>query len=169
MLSSPPLEVGLSLGSNLGDRMRHLDEAILRVSGLSCLDGVKCSPAYETAPVDVPAEFDHLRFLNLVLVAQCRIGPDILLPHLNEIETSMGRTRAARGNAPRTIDIDIIYAGGMVIDTDELTLPHPRWSERVFVVKPLNDLRPDLVVPGASMAVGELLATLAGRDAPTRG
>jgi 2-amino-4-hydroxy-6-hydroxymethyldihydropteridine diphosphokinase len=159
-MTDPAIEIGLSLGSNLGDRMEYLDEAVSRISDLPAMAHVERSPVYETAAIDVPAEFSDVPFLNLVLVGQSCLDPRELLPHLHELESAMGRTRPGVRNSPRPIDVDIIYAGELEIESAELIVPHPRWAERLFVVKPLHDLRPDLRVPGSPLSVSELLEAL---------
>lgn len=153
------MEIALSLGSNLGDRLTNLRSAVAAIRALPTVRDVTLSRVYETEPVDVAAEHRGLRFLNAVVIVK---HPDVeqLAPQLRTIERQMGRPTEHGRNEPRLIDIDILYAGGLMLQRADLTLPHPRWAEREFVVRPLADLRPDLVVPGKSQTVGDILLTL---------
>jgi 2-amino-4-hydroxy-6-hydroxymethyldihydropteridine diphosphokinase len=126
----------LSLGSNLGDR-----RALLRDAVDSLPDVVAVSPVYETAPVGGP-EQDN--FLNLVVQLDTDLTPTQLLGVCHRIESSAERVRTIRWG-PRTLDIDIIWMDGVDMDDERLTIPHPRWKERRFVLAPLRDLAPDLV------------------------
>ena len=126
----------LSLGSNLGDR-----RALLRDAVDSLPDVVAVSPVYETAPVGGP-EQDN--FLNLVVQLDTDLTPTQLLGVCHRIESSAERVRDVRWG-PRTLDIDIIWMDGVQMDDERLTIPHPRWKERRFVLAPLRDLAPDLV------------------------
>ncbi|MBM4147796.1 MAG: 2-amino-4-hydroxy-6-hydroxymethyldihydropteridine diphosphokinase [Lentisphaerae bacterium] len=153
------IEAGLSLGSNLGDRLAALRAARSAVAGLDETELIACSPVYETAPVGVPDEFGGLTFLNAVVIVRTALSPADLFRRIRDIESAQGRARAAAG-APRTIDLDLIFAGGAEINTPELVLPHPRWSSRRFVVQPLADVMPDTRLPGANRTVSEVLASL---------
>ncbi len=126
----------LSLGSNLGDR-----RALLRDAVESLPDVVAVSPVYETAPVGGP-EQDN--FLNLVVQLDTELTPTQLLGVCHRIESSAERVRDVRWG-PRTLDIDIIWMDEVTMDDERLTIPHPRWKERRFVLAPLRDLAPDLV------------------------
>lgn len=126
----------LSLGSNLGDR-----RALLRDAVDSLPDVVAVSPVYETAPVGGP---DQDNFLNLVVQLETSLDPHQLLGVCHRIESSAERVREVRWG-PRTLDIDIIWMDGVSMDEERLTIPHPRWKERRFVLAPLRDLAPDLV------------------------
>jgi len=156
-------EYGISLGSNLGDRLAQLQTARQQVLALADIQELAASPAYETEAVDVAPEHRHLAFLNAVLIIQSPAPPPELLQKLKSIEAAMGRTRGADRNAPRPIDLDIIYAGRLVQNTDSLILPHPRWMQRRFVVQPLADVRPDLVLPNTPQPVKTVLLSLPGR------
>ena len=126
----------LSLGSNLGDRRTLLCDAVD-----SLPDVVAVSPVYETAPVGGP-EQDN--FLNLVVQLDTELTPTQLLGVCHRIESSAERVRDVRWG-PRTLDIDIIWMDGVQMDDERLTIPHPRWKERRFVLAPLRDLAPELV------------------------
>ena len=151
------LRVGVALGSNLGDRMEHLRGAFARLKTMSA-GPVLHSQVYETAPVDCAGETPS--FLNAV----CEIGWDqealVLLRRLRELEREHGRAVAYPQNAPRPLDLDLLYAGKQVIQSDELTLPHPRMTRRRFVLQPLCDIRPDLALPGQTASVSRMLAGL---------
>jgi 2-amino-4-hydroxy-6-hydroxymethyldihydropteridine diphosphokinase len=157
------MEVGLSLGSNLGDRLANLQEARRRLADTHGLVVTASSPVYETEPVDVPARFSDKPFLNAILVVDSSLDVRQVHTRARSIEAGMGRRREKERNSPRPIDIDIIYAGQERIRTDELVVPHPRWAERRFVARPLADVRPGLKLPGESRDVKEVLAALPAR------
>jgi 2-amino-4-hydroxy-6-hydroxymethyldihydropteridine diphosphokinase len=144
--------VYLSLGSNVGDRQRHLDAALdlLSAAGVSI---VRVSRVYETEPQDVRAQ---PWFLNLVAEAETRLFPLQLLRAMQRVERRLGRKRIV-DKGPRTIDIDILLFGGFVVDTEELRIPHPRMTARRFVLEPLAELRPDLRHPVTHASVREML------------
>lgn len=154
------MEFGLSLGSNLGDRLANLRQARDRLAAIPGCTIRKCSPVYETEPVDVRPEHRGQPFLNAILILNSQLAPAVLADRLLAIETAMGRNRGAKRNEPRIVDIDMIYAGALRIETPTLTVPHPRWAARRFVVQPLADVRPDVLLPGADRTVGQVLATL---------
>ena len=154
------MDVGLSLGSNLGDRLATLREARRQIGALPDVREIACSPVYETEPVGVRPEYHALAYLNVVIILDSTGSVDALSDALHAIEAAMGRVREDDRFAPRPIDIDILYAGEVFSDRDDLTLPHPRWAERRFVVQPLADVRPDLVLPGTVHRVRDILAAL---------
>lgn len=154
------MEAGLSLGSNLGDRLAILREARDRVAAIRGVEILGQSRVYETEPVGVRPEYRALKYLNAVIVVDSDLAPDGLHEALHTIEGDLGRERSEDKYAPRTVDVDMVYAGGTVRDSAELQLPHPRWNERRFVVQPLVDVRPDLVLPGESRTVAEVLLSL---------
>lgn len=154
------MEYGLSFGTNQGDALSHLIDAGHRVASIP---GIICrakSRIYETDPVDVQQQYRDVMFLNSAMIVEGQLTPEDLSGCLHDIEAEMGRVRTADRNAPRTIDIDIIYAGTLRIDTPRLTVPHHRWSERRFVVEPLCDVRPDLILPGSDRTVRDILKNL---------
>lgn len=154
------MEVGLSLGSNTGDRLAHLKNAktiILDSPGIVSADQ---SPVYETEPVDVPPEFQALNFLNAILIVKTLIPLSQLMRTFQFMEQKIGRVPSAVINAPRPMDIDIIYADGLQIREQHIAIPHTHWQERRFVVQPLCDVRPDLVIPGQTGTIAEVLAGL---------
>lgn len=154
------MELILSLGSNLGDRLAHLRAArdgIARVPGVRV---VAQAPVYETEPVGVKPEYQHLKYLNTVLVVESARPVEEVHRELARLETAAGRVRGEDRFAPRTLDIDILFAGDTRSETDQLTLPHPRWARRRFVVQPLSDVRPGLPIPGTRETVRDVLAQL---------
>jgi 2-amino-4-hydroxy-6-hydroxymethyldihydropteridine diphosphokinase len=140
--------VYLGLGSNLGDRTAHLAGA---VRGLSRLDPrLRVSPVYETAPVGGPEQGPYL---NCVVGLETSLTARELLAVAHDLERAALRTRAVR-NGPRTLDVDLLLVDGLVIDDEDLVVPHPRIGERAFVLKPLEDLDPSLVPSDWRDAVG---------------
>jgi 2-amino-4-hydroxy-6-hydroxymethyldihydropteridine diphosphokinase len=126
----------LSLGSNLGDRRAHLRDAID-----SLPDVVAVSPLYETDPMGGPQQGPYL---NAVVELDTDLEPMALLGLCHRIESAANRVRGERWG-PRTLDVDIVWMDGVEMDDPILTIPHPRWKERRFVLAPLRDLAPDLV------------------------
>jgi 2-amino-4-hydroxy-6-hydroxymethyldihydropteridine diphosphokinase len=128
--------VYLGLGSNLGDRLAHLQAA---VDGLALAPGVKVvavSPVYETAPVGGPPQDDYL---NAVVALDTELVPRALLDVAQRLEAAEHRVRRERWG-PRTLDVDVLIVGDEVVDEPDLVVPHPRLRERAFVVVPLSDL-----------------------------
>jgi len=147
------METGLSLGSNMGDRMANLVAARRRIGALSGVRLRASSPVYETEPVDSTAQ---RWFFNQVTEAETDLFPLQLLARLQHIERALGRVRTV-AKGPRTIDIDILLYGQAVVRRPELEIPHPRMAERRFVLAPLADLAPDLRHPVTRRTVRELL------------
>lgn len=127
----------VALGSNLGDRRAHLRAAVAGLPGVVAVSGV-----YETEPVGGPAA--QPPYLNAVVELETGLTPRQLLELGQALEAAAGRVRAARWG-PRTLDVDVLLVGGLVVDEADLTVPHPRMRERAFVLVPLHDLAPDLV------------------------
>lgn len=144
----------LSLGSNEGDRLDYLSQAIEMLS--DCFGGVTESPVYETEPWGVT---DQPRFLNMCVAVDTDLSAVECLERINEIEALLGRLRKKRWGQ-RTIDIDIIFFGDDVIDTGRLTVPHKYMQERAFVLVPLNDIAANFMHPVLHKTVAELLAEL---------
>ena len=153
--------VYLSLGSNLGDRQLHLQRAVACLEG----EGVKVqrqSSLYETEPQDVARQ---PWFLNIVVRCETQLFPVQLLKILQRIEGEVGRVRAgAVRRGPRVIDIDILLYGNAVIDTPQLTVPHPRMTERRFVLEPLLEIAPELRHPVTKQLLRKYLDTLTGQQ-----
>ena len=143
----------VSLGSNLEPRRDYLARACEALARLPKTRLVQTSSVLETEPVDVPAEFAHLKFLNQIAVFESSLSPETFSQEMHAIEDTLGRIRTVR-NGPRTIDIDLIDFGGCIRNTPELVLPHPRAHLRSFVLEPLKELgivphwteTPDLLV-----------------------
>lgn len=154
------LEVGLSLGSNLGDRVKTLSRAKKLIGAIDGVKIVSASSLYETEPVGVKPEFQHMKFINAVLILKTRLPVAGLHSRLADIEHELGRVRVEDKYAPRSLDIDVLYAGEIVSNETQLMLPHPRWAGRRFVLQPLAEVRGELILPGANKTVRELLAAL---------
>ncbi|MFU8779845.1 MAG: 2-amino-4-hydroxy-6-hydroxymethyldihydropteridine diphosphokinase [Kiritimatiellia bacterium] len=154
------LEAGLSLGSNMGNRIYYLRAAIKAITGTPGTAITAISPVYETEPVGVKEEYRDMPYLNAALILQTTLTAKALSKAIHEIEKNLGRVRTADRFAPRTIDIDILYAGNTVSADPALTLPHPRWAQRRFVLQPLADIHPHLRIPGSNRTVTEHLAAL---------
>jgi 2-amino-4-hydroxy-6-hydroxymethyldihydropteridine diphosphokinase len=152
---------GIALGSNVGDRAAELDAGVVFLRSLA-VDGLaRVSSTLETAPVDCPPGSPP--FLNGA--AEIRIDTEVLPPRtllekLKEFEASRGRAKSGEVNAPRPVDLDILYYACLTINEPGLTIPHPRAHLRRFVLEPLSELRPDLVLPGQTLMVRELLEQL---------
>jgi len=135
-------EAGFSLGSNLGDRLRHLRAAVRGLESLRCSGGAfLVSDVYETEPVDCPP--DSPAFYNLAVVLETERSPFEILKVTQRLEREQGRPERRTVNAPRPVDIDLLYYDDRELDSPELTLPHPRMHEREFVLRPLAELRPE--------------------------
>lgn len=145
----------LGLGSNLGDRETNLAKALQALAHKVTIGSV--SSIYETEPVGY---HNQPWFLNMVCRGTTHLAPFDLLSFAKEIETQLGRVPSFP-NAPRPIDIDILFYDDQVIKTETLTIPHPRINERTFVLVPLAEIAPDLVHPVSRLSIADLLATLA--------
>lgn len=156
------MEIGLSLGSNLDQRLENLREATRRIAHLPGTRVVAKAPIYETEPVDVKPEYRPLDYLNTVIIIDTTLEVQALSDAIHKIEADMGRVRTEDRNAPRTIDIDILYADNLQLATGVLDLPHPRWMQRRFVVQPLSDVRPFLRLPGQKGTVTDILKAVPG-------
>lgn len=158
------METGFCLGSNLGGRLRLLGQAKTLILMEPDVRFVDQSPVYETEPVGVKPEHREKKFLNAVLIVDSPYTAEEWLPKVKKIEAFLQRTRTEDRNAPRTIDVDILFCGGQLVDSDLLQVPHARWAERRFVAQPLVDVRPELVLPGAADPVSKILAEMPGKD-----
>jgi 2-amino-4-hydroxy-6-hydroxymethyldihydropteridine diphosphokinase len=151
----------VALGSNLGDRRQHLLWAAARLEEV--LSGLRLSPIIETDAQDVPDV--QPPYMNAVAVGQCELTPRQLLERLQQIERDRNRTRPG-WRAARTLDLDLILYGDLVVDEADLTLPHPRFRERRFVLEPLVQLAAELRDPVTGKTAGELLAGLKNVGGP---
>ena len=144
----------IALGTNLGDRLANLARAQALLAKKVRI--VRESSIYETAPWGVT---DQPAFLNQVIEGKTTSDPDRLLVFLKQIEEQMGRQKTYR-YGPRLIDLDILLMDDLVVSFPELIIPHPRMVERAFVMVPLDEIAPDLIIPGTSRTVHNLLADL---------
>lgn len=154
-----PVPTAIALGSNLGDRLACLRAG--RDFLLALHEGpapAAISPVYETDPVGCPP--GSAAFLNAVIEIETSLEPEALLDAFTAFERDLGRPPERAVNAPRPLDLDILYAGTTAKRTAALTLPHPRLAQRRFVLQPLADIRPHLVLPGQTRTVAQLLFTL---------
>lgn len=149
----------IALGSNLGDSRRTVLDAMTRLQNFSDEPLLKSS-LWQTSPVDCPP--GSSKFLNAVvtLVPQPGETPESLLKKLQALEKELGRRPKTILNEPRPLDLDLIVFGREVRSSRFLTLPHPRAHERRFVLQPLSEIAPDLVLPGQTQTVAQLLAGL---------
>ncbi|HLM62874.1 MAG TPA: 2-amino-4-hydroxy-6-hydroxymethyldihydropteridine diphosphokinase [Acidimicrobiales bacterium] len=129
----------LGLGSNLGDRVAYLRDAVVTLGSVGL---TAVSPVYETDPMGGPG--DQGPFLNLVAELDTDRSPLELLGVCHRLESAAGRVREVRWG-PRTLDVDVLWMDGVTVDEPDLVVPHPRMWERRFVLAPLHDLAPDLV------------------------
>jgi len=156
-LTPSPVCVYLGLGSNVGDRAAHLARAMQLLDADPRLRITRASSIYETAPW---GDDRQPRFLNSVVEAETELSPDELLALTQSIENTMGRRRTRRWG-PRVIDIDILLYGERIIEGAELRVPHPLLTVRQFVLVPLLEVAPDIMLPG-----GQRVAELADTSAP---
>ena len=140
------------LGSNIGDRVKHLHDAMSRIGEIPGTTMLRVSPVYESSPWGFAAQ---AYFLNAVLEFRTTLEADQLFRHFKAIETSMGRMPAKR-NHPRIVDLDILLFGQLTTTGGGLEIPHPRMTERRFVLQPLCDLDPALRHPFLQKSMHEL-------------
>lgn len=159
--------VAVGIGSNLGDRRGHVEHALARLASLPETELLARSGLIETEPVGPVAQE---RFINAAATIRTALEPVGLLEHLQEIERERGRRRSEETRwGPRSLDLDILLYADRVIDRPGLTVPHPRMHEREFVLAPLAQIAPQMIVPTRERSVAALLADLvstgAGSDA----
>ena len=153
------MRAGVALGSNLGERLANLRNARKEIAAMKgVLPPLRCSAIYETEPVD--CEEGARKFFNAVIEFGYAGEPIELRRELAAIERVLGRPAAHERNISRPIDLDLLYFGELVMETPELRLPHPRIVDREFVLRPLADIRPELVLPQQTEAVKILLLRL---------
>ena len=143
----------IGIGSNLNDPVDQVERAFQALANLPSSQLAARSPRYRTAPVGGPT--DQPDYLNAVAALETALTPDALLAALQTIETAQGRVRAERWG-PRTLDLDLLLYGSITRNDPRLTLPHPRLHQRAFVLYPLSDIEPELMIPGQ----GQLTALL---------
>ncbi len=155
--------VFIALGSNLGDSRKTILSAMDRLQKFSDKPILKSS-LWQTSPVDCPP--DSPKFVNAVvgLIPKADETPESLLKKLRELEKEFGRTPKKILNEARPLDLDLIAFGQEVRNTPNLILPHPRAHLRRFVLEPLNEIAPDLILPGQGKSVSQLLAKLSSDE-----
>ena len=152
------MKAGLALGSNLGDRQKHVQQAKAYLLSLSREAWFRASPLYETEAVGCPP--NSPKFINAVIEIEFEGAPRTLLKKIQAYEDAHGRDRDLPKNAARTIDIDILYFGEKEVLEDDFVIPHPRMAERRFVLLPLSTIRPETIVKGTGKTVQMLLREL---------
>ena len=161
------MRVAVALGSNLGERLANLRNARKDIAAIAgALPPMRSSAIYETEPVG--CEKGAAKFLNAAIEFGYEGEALDLLRKLAVIEKLLGRPAAHPRNVSRTIDLDLLYFGDLEIETTDLQLPHPRIAEREFVLRPLADIRPDLVLPKRSEPVRSLLLRFSDAGAVVR-
>jgi 2-amino-4-hydroxy-6-hydroxymethyldihydropteridine diphosphokinase len=148
----------VALGANLGNPILTVKSAIGNLDAIAATTRVATSSLYRTAPVGLRNQPD---FINAAVALETGLSPQALLEQLFVIELQFGRQRSVK-NAPRTLDLDLLLYGDRVLDTPQLTLPHPRMHERAFVLAPLAEIAPQGTVPGRG-SIDALLAAVAGQ------
>ena len=152
--------VYVGLGSNEGDRERHLVTALEALSRIDAVAVLRCSSLFDSAPVGPPQP----RYLNAVVALDCELPPQRLLTILQRIEQDLGRRRKGTRWGPRTIDLDILVWEGEVIADANLQVPHLELHKRRFALEPLVELAPDLRHPVLGTSMKQLLARLDPQD-----
>ena len=154
----------LGLGSNIGDRMAHMRDAIDMLHAADGIDITRISPIYQTEPVGYEV---HEDFYNMVVEINTSMFPNRLLEVVKEIEKNLGRRESVH-KGPREMDIDILLYGKEAIEEYRLTIPHPRMLNREFVLRPLYDIAPDMRIPSYGISVHDALAKIEGEKRVVR-
>lgn len=147
----------LSLGSNMGDRESFLRQAVHLLGSMAGLKLLARSSIYQSAPIDCPEGTPD--FLNMVVKMDCTLSPEQLLDGTERLEREMGREMKG-DNSVRAIDIDIILFGEQTFNNDRLTIPHPRMTQRAFVLMPICEISPRLNEPVTGAALSDLLGVI---------
>lgn len=150
--------VYLALGSNIGNRLANLKNAVSNLTPQMAVK--KKSPVYETPPW---GDTEQPKFLNMAVKVETYLDPENLLAHLKRLETALGRTPSHQ-NGPRLIDIDILFYDDIAFSTPSIVIPHPRLHERGFVLVPLNDITPDHIHPEFRKTVKEMMLMTSRKD-----
>ena len=154
-------KVFISLGSNIGDRLENIQNAISEISSNKKIKLVEKSTVYETEPMYYKYQDN---FLNMVVEIVTALYPDELLMLFKNLENKLGRKFNKKNNYPRIIDIDILDYNKLILDSRTLTLPHPKIRERLFVLKPWNDISPDYIIGDSNKSINELMLLLDSND-----
>ena len=144
------MQAGIALGANLGDAAQTVRQALTDLASLPQTRLLRASSLYRTAPWEASGP----DFINAVAWVDTDLAPLLLLQALHALELAAGRERPYR-NAPRTLDLDLLFYEDVQLDTPELTLPHPRWQARAFVLHPLAEICPERVTPEMLQAVSD--------------
>ena len=161
------MRAGIALGSSVGDRLANLRIAYHEVVNLSSDSAaIRYSSIYETSPVDSAPGAPG--YLNAVIEIEFHRPAIALLDSLLKIERALGRPSKRPRNAPRTIDLDLLYAGNLTLNSPEIIIPHPRITQRRFVLQPLADVAPELVLPGQTLSIQDLLIGLKTEEEVTK-
>lgn len=152
--------VYIGLGSNLGDPVRHIQAAFVELTKIPMTTLVKTSSLYSNPPIGMT---DAPHFINAVAELKTQLSAEILLEKLFEIEKNHGRTRDVKRYSPRTLDLDILLYDTSIISTPHLSIPHPHLKQRAFVLYPLSEIAPDLVLP-CGMTLQQLLLTCSNSE-----
>ena len=161
------MRAGIALGANLGDRIAGLTTAREQIFALPGVrEPLLASSLYETEPID--CEPGAAKFLNAVIEVGFAGSSSELFHELQRIEHALGRPAAHEPNRSRTIDLDLLYHGDLLVAEPDLTLPHPRLRQRAFVLQPLAEIRPDLILPNDSETIRQLAEKLSATAAVVR-
>jgi 2-amino-4-hydroxy-6-hydroxymethyldihydropteridine diphosphokinase len=161
------MRTGIGLGSNVGDRLAHLREGFRRIKSLHIgSEPPLVSSVFETNPIDCAPGTNP--YLNAAVEIRFNRPPIVLLDALLGIEREMGRPSKRPRNAPRTIDLDVLYVGNLILNNPEVIIPHPRLSQRRFVLAPLSEIAPELVLPGQTKTIRALLENLSNNERVVR-
>lgn len=147
----PQFESAIALGSNLGDSEKTLNQAIITLNDIEGIEIINHSQWYQTKPLGPPQP----DYLNGCAIIKTTLNPHELLKTLLDIEQKFGRERKERWGA-RTLDLDIIFYGDLILNTPELEIPHPRMRERIFVLEPLAEIVPHWCDPVTGLTVSQL-------------
>lgn len=158
--------VAIALGANLGDRRAQLARAVAGLRATPGLRVLAVSSFHDTAPVGGPP--GQPRFLNAALVGETTLAPRALLARLQQLEQAAGRDRRGEPRfGPRPLDLDLLSYGALELETPELTLPHPRFEERLFVLAPLAEIAPELRLSRCGLTVAQRARTLGAVESAT--
>ena len=150
--------VFIGIGSNLGNREKHIQDALNQLQMNESIELISLSNQYETTAV---SNYDQPKYINCVAKISTLLSPEELLTFTQFVELDMGRINKGTG-APRTIDLDILFYDDLIFTTDDLIIPHPLAHERLFVLNPMADIAPDFVHPLLNISISNLRQDLNG-------